>query len=74
MPRDMLCYCLNLTYEDIRRLWQEGYFARPTPHHPGLYCTSCKPDLAWFLERLAEEEAANSEQRVANSEKRGSTA
>lgn len=52
MPRDMLCYCLDLTYEDIRRLWEEGYFKRPSDHHPGLYCTSCKPDLAWFLERL----------------------
>jgi hypothetical protein len=51
MPRDMLCYCLNLSYED-------GYFKRPSEHHPGLYCTSCKGDLAWFLNRLAEEESA----------------
>ena len=57
MPRDMLCYCLNLSYEDVRRLWEEGYFNRSSEHHPGLYCTSCKGDLAWFLNRLAEEES-----------------
>ncbi|TAJ07411.1 MAG: hypothetical protein EPO61_15775 [Nitrospirae bacterium] len=56
MARDMLCYCLNLTYEDVRQLWREGYFNRPSEHHPGLYCTSCKGDLAWFLEVLARED------------------
>ncbi len=53
MPRDMLCYCLNLTYDDIRSMWEKGYFTRQTDHQPGMYCTSCKGDLAWFLERLA---------------------
>ncbi len=56
MPRDMLCYCLNLTYEDVRQLWREGYFNRPSDHHPGLYCTSCKGDLAWFLGTLTQED------------------
>ncbi len=56
MPRDMLCYCLNLRYEDVKQLWREGYFNRTSEHHPGLYCTSCKGDLAWFLEGLAQED------------------
>lgn len=56
MARDMLCYCLNLSYEDVRQMRKEGYFNRPSEHHPGLYCTSCKGDLAWFLERLAQED------------------
>ncbi len=52
MDRDMLCYCLNLTYEDIRRLWEEGYFAKKTDYQPGMYCTSCRGDLAWFIDQL----------------------
>ncbi|WP_447972121.1 hypothetical protein [Nitrospira sp. Kam-Ns4a] len=55
MPREMLCYCLNLTYEDVRRLWARGYFDRDSDRHPGRYCTSCKADLAWFLGGLATE-------------------
>jgi hypothetical protein len=51
MPRDMLCYCLNLTTDDIRKLWGRGYFDRFSEHHPGLYCTSCKGDLAHVLDQ-----------------------
>jgi len=55
VPREMLCYCLNFTYDDVRCLWKEGYFKRSSTHNPGLYCTSCKGDLAWFLEKLNRE-------------------
>lgn len=54
MARTMLCYCLGLTYEDIRRLHARGYFTRQSDRHPGLFCTSCKADLAWFLRELAQ--------------------
>jgi hypothetical protein len=57
MPRDMLCYCLNLSYEDVRDLWTQGYFRRASEHQPGQYCTSCKGDLAWLLEELARGDA-----------------
>ena len=68
--RDMLCYCLNLTYEDVRGLWRTGYFLRSSEHHPGQYCTGCRGDLAWFLEKLAGDEKANSAQLpVVGSEK-----
>jgi hypothetical protein len=52
MARTLLCYCLGLTYEDIRRLWARGHFARPSDRLPGLYCTSCRADLDWFLREL----------------------
>lgn len=61
MPRDMLCYCLNMTYEDVRGLWRKGYFQRPSDRQPGAYCTSCRGDLACFLESLGGEAVRSQE-------------
>jgi hypothetical protein len=63
--RAMLCYCLNLTYEDVRGLWRTGYFRRTSEHHPGQYCTGCRGDLGWFLERLARDGEADGSQSPA---------
>lgn len=52
MAREMLCYCLNLTYRDVRRLWEKGYFESSSTHQAGDYCTGCIGDLKWYLAQL----------------------
>lgn len=59
MPRDMLCYCLQLTYEHIRHQWRTGQF-NGSAHQAGDFCTNCKGDLEWFLATLEQEKAARS--------------
>jgi hypothetical protein len=59
--RDMLCYCLNLSYEDVGQLWRAGYFQRSSDRQPGAYCTGCRGDLGCFLSSLAAEAGERSE-------------
>lgn len=48
----LLCYCTNLTVDELREAVRRGTWPLPGKERTGKLCTGCTGDLLYCLERF----------------------